>query len=340
MSETVSVVPRAFVWRRLHSLTGLWLVIFLIEHLLTNSQAALLLGENGKGFVRMVNALHNLPYLEAIEIFLLGFPIAIHLIWGIRYALTSKSNSRKTDGSKPSLRHGRSRAFTWQRITSWILLVLLIAHIVKFRFLEYPKGLTMGTSSAYFVKVRFDNGLYSVGKKLDVTLFDQRAIAEEQAKMQSPKEALPGLEETEKELTSTPFGWNGPVETQFEPKKEKSMHRLVTAENRLRFLEKLESFSLHSGEVVAVADNFGTATLLSVRDTFKSPLYVALYTIFVLAAVYHGFNGLWTFMITWGLLLRKGSQESGVKFCLFLMFIIGFLGLAAIWGTYFFNLRH
>ena len=165
-SSARALIPRAFIWRRLHSLTGLWLVIFLFEHLLTNSQAALLLGENGQGFVRMVNMIHNLPYLQAIELFLLGIPIAVHLFWGVRYALQSKSNSGKSDGSTPSLRYGRNRAYSWQRITSWILLVLLLAHIVKFRFLEYPKQVQLGTSSLYFVKVGEDPGLASVSQKL------------------------------------------------------------------------------------------------------------------------------------------------------------------------------
>src|SRR4026207_984938 len=109
-------LPSAFIWRRLHSLMGLWLVLFLMEHLFVNSQAALLLGENGKGFVRAVNAIHNLPYLQAIEVTLLGVPILIHLIWGIKYLLTSKSNSGKTDGSSPSLsKYARNHAYTWQR---------------------------------------------------------------------------------------------------------------------------------------------------------------------------------------------------------------------------------
>ena len=51
MTAATAVIPRAFIWRRLHSLMGLWLVLFLGEHLLTNSQAALWLGDNGKGFV-------------------------------------------------------------------------------------------------------------------------------------------------------------------------------------------------------------------------------------------------------------------------------------------------
>jgi hypothetical protein len=68
-------LPRAFVWRRVHSLMGLWLALFLTEHLLTNSQAALLLGDNGGGFVRTVNWIHDLPYLQVIEVFLIGTPI-------------------------------------------------------------------------------------------------------------------------------------------------------------------------------------------------------------------------------------------------------------------------
>lgn len=287
-SATSVLIPRAFIWRRLHSLTGLWLVIFLFEHLLTNSQAALLLGENGQGFVRMVNTIHNLPYLQAIELFLLGIPIAVHLFWGVRYALQSKGNSRRSDGSTPSLRHGRNRAYSWQRITSWILLVLLLAHIVKFRFLEYPKEVQLGTSSLYFVKVGEDPGLATVSQKLGVTLFGQSQIE---------------------------------------------------AESNPAILAKLESFSLEKGEVIGAADNFGTATLLSVRNAFRSPVYAIAYTIFVLAAVYHGFNGLWTFMISWGILLKRGSQLKGVTFCLFLMAIVAFFGLAAIWGTYYLNLR-
>ena len=97
-------LPRAFVWRRVHSLMGLWLALFLTEHLLTNSQAALLLGDNGGGFVRMVNLIHDLPYLPAIELFLIGTPILIHAVWGIKYLFTSKSNAKGSDGSKPALK--------------------------------------------------------------------------------------------------------------------------------------------------------------------------------------------------------------------------------------------
>lgn len=97
------MVPKSFIWRRLHSLMGLWLVLFLLEHLLTNSQAALWVGEDGRGFVKMVNSLHNLPYLQAIELGLLAVPFAIHMFWGVRYLMTSKANSYSTKEQNPHL---------------------------------------------------------------------------------------------------------------------------------------------------------------------------------------------------------------------------------------------
>lgn len=289
MAAKLDTLPKAFIWRRLHSLTGLWLVLFLIEHLVTNSQAALLVGESGAGFVRMVNALHNLPYLTVIEVTLLGVPIAIHLIWGIRYALTSKANSHSTDGASPSLKYCRNRAYTWQRITSWILAVLLIVHVVKFRFLEYPQRILTGASPTYYVKVNVDPGLYTVADRLDAKLYDGKAI-----------------------------------------------ERMQREPNHL---QDIASVTLKQGQVVATTSNFGTASLLTVRDTFKNPIWVGVYTIFVLSACFHAFNGLWTSMLTWGWVIKVSAQTRARQIAVGLMILISLLGLAAVWGTYFVNLR-
>lgn len=168
---TTVAFPIALAKRRVHSLMGLWLVLFLCEHLLTNSQAALWIGEDGHGFVRMVNAMHNLPYLPVIEIFLLGVPILFHAILGIRYAWISRCNASKTDGSKPSLNYGRNRAFSWQRITSWMLLIGLLVHVTEFRFLRNPERvISHGGKTAYVVNLSDDPGLDSLCKRLDVTL--------------------------------------------------------------------------------------------------------------------------------------------------------------------------
>ncbi len=326
---TTQAIPRAFVWRRLHSLMGLWLVLFLMEHLLTNSQAALLLGDNARGFVNAVNWLHNLPYLQAIEICLLGVPILIHLVWGIMYLFTSKPNSWPSDGTKPSLNYSRNHAYTWQRITSYILAVALIGHIVKFRFLEYPWSANEGRTSTYFARVSVDKGLYTVADRLGVTLYDQAAIEKEKNELQRRSGEQAYIDVAAKVQDSPTY----------EPQAAMLLTSAQKFEQKKQWVAMLEKKPITAGEVIAASPDFGTATLLTVRDTFKSPLYVALYTIFVLAACFHAFNGLWTFLITWGIVLNMASQKWSVKFAVGLMLLVTFLGLAAVWGTYWLNLK-
>lgn len=324
--STTNSLPQAFVWRRLHSLMGLWLVLFLIEHLLVNSQAALLLGESGRGFVEMVNGIHNLPYLQAIEITLLGVPIFIHLVWGVKYLFTAKYNSFPNDGRAPHLKYGRNHAYTWQRITSWILLILLLFHIVKFRFLDYPDSVNVGSRPTYFVHVRMDPGLYFVADRLHAVLYDQNEIASLKNQIMNDENRLP-------------YSLEGPSEPYFDIHTDEKVRLKQQIQEKKRLVNALEKKPLQSTEVIAAADNFGTASLLIVRDTFKSPFYVAIYTIFVAAACFHGFNGFWTFLLTWGWILNVSSQKKMLRVAIGLMILIGFLGLAAVWGTYYLNLK-
>ena len=76
-------------------------------------------------------------------------------------------------------------------------------------------------------------------------------------------------------------------------------------EQKLQWLQVLDKQKIDDNQVVAVAKDFGTASVLAVRDTFKNFLYVGLYTIFVLAACFHGFNGLWTFSSHGDLFLKS-----------------------------------
>ncbi len=320
---------------------GLWLVIFLMEHLLTNSQAALLLGDSGQGFVQMVNWLHNLPYLQAIEITLLGVPIFVHLVWGVKYLFTAKSNSHRTDGSTPSLpEYGRNRAYTWQRITSWILLFGLIGHVVKFRFLEYPDSLNQGENSYYFVRVSVDDGLYTVADRLGATLYDTKGIEKEVRKLEERKEESALVDAAQALKQKELLSWEGPTPSAYDLQKAVIFASSQQFQEKQRWVQKLSAKKISSTEVIAVADNFGTASLLGVRDTFKNPIYVGLYTIFVLAACFHAFNGLWTFLITWGVVLRMSAQRWTVTLAIALMLLVTFLGLSSIWGTYWLNLRY
>jgi len=305
------VLPRAFVWRRLHSLLGLWIVLFLIEHLFTNSQAALLIGDDGNGFVRAVNFLKSLPYLPVIEIVLLGVPILFHIIWGVRILMTSKMNSFPSNGSKPALtEYGRNHAYSWQRITSWILLVGIVLHVGYMRFYRYPDSVKQGLKTIYFVRLHDDPGLPTVADRLGANLF----LASE-------------IEEKQKEFKRFDI-----------PSKTDALKYQTYKETR-KWVNTLSKQSLTSNELIATTESFGVAELLIVRDSFSSIFKSILYTFFVLAAAFHAFNGLWTFMITWGVILSIRSQKSMVNVCYSIMLLIAFLGLAAVWGTYWMNLR-
>ncbi len=319
---------------------GLWFVLFLMEHLLTNSQAALWLGDSGKGFVDMVNAIHNLPYLEVIELSLLGVPILLHMALGVNYLFSSKPNNRPSDGSTPYLPLPRNRAYRWQRITSWILLFCVIGHVVKFRFLNYPDKLPLGNETYYAVKVELDDGLYTLSQRLGVTLYDQAAIEAEKNGLDTTSAEDAALE-VARDLKSQEINpWTGPVAQGYQRQKAQLLHSAQQEMEKAAFVAALGKHHLKQGQVLASAPDFGTASLLCVRNTFKNPIYIAIYTLFVLAACFHASNGFWTFLITWGWILKMAAQRAWTTVAAVLMAILIFLGLAAVWGTYWINLRY
>jgi succinate dehydrogenase / fumarate reductase, cytochrome b subunit len=262
-------LPSCFIGRRVHSLFGAFLSLFLFFHLFTNSQAGLLIGEDGRGFIRSVNGIHEIPYLPLIELAFLGLPILVHALWGLKYLRTAEYNSFGGDGRHPYLpEYGRNRAYTWQRITSWILLAAILLHVAQMRFYDAPVEVRSGAESYYIVKVSDDPGLSTLSQRLHFT--------------------MPRME----------------------------------------------------GDIRVIhARDFGTAELLMVRDTFKSPWMMFLYTIFVWAACFHAFNGLWSFSIAWGIAITSRSQALILKVTTFLMLVVILFGMASIYLTYWINLR-
>lgn len=315
-------LPKAFIMRRLHSLLGLWLVIYLFEHLLVNSQAALYLHDNGYGFVTMVNKIHELPYLPLVEIIFLAIPFLIHGAWGILYLRTAKANSFKTDGHTPSLpQYRRNRAYSWQRITSWILVVGIIAHVIHMRFVDAPILHHKGDQKIYITKLHFEPSLYGVIDKLNGRLYNRQGIDEEKSILEKQQERLYGLSQELK------FG-NVDTEAEYYNLKEQ-------IDENESWIKDVEQKGLKPHEVIAITPNAGSAFLLILRDAFKNPMIVILYSILVITASYHAFNGLWTFFISWGINLTRRSQSAFRKFCQGLIILVTFMGLAAAWGTYF-----
>lgn len=272
MPHITNAVPTAFIWRRVHSLMGFWLVLFLCEHLLINAQAALWFGGEQR-FILLVNFLQSIPGLKAIEAFLIGTPILVHLVWGIKRASSAKTNSWRSDGSKPSLPYVRNLAFTWQRVTAWILVIGVVAHVIQIRWVDYPKKAFVNHQERELVRISRDPDLDALAAKLRVSLFSAAEIKE----------------------------------------------------------KELLGFSLNERQVVAAAPDHGTAILLTVRDMFKNPIMQVLYTIFILAAVFHAFNGFWTFLLTWGLIVSAAAQKAFHMLGFAGMIVFALLGLIAIW---------
>ena len=180
------------------------------------------------------------------------------------------------------------------------------------RFIEYPASAFVGGEHSYMVRVTEDEGLYTLAARLGVRLYTKGQISALKAPSLSPE----GHPSTPKAL----------VERQ-------------SIEERRHWIKVLEERPLKAGELIAVANNFGTAELLMVRDTFKMPLMIVLYTLLVLATCFHAFNGLWTFMISWGVALTRRAQDLMWAVSVFLMALVGGLGLSAVWLTYWVNLK-
>jgi len=113
-----------FLLRKLHSLSGIIPIgVFLIEHLLTNSLAFV----GPDRFNKSVHALHELPYLLALEVFGIFLPLAFHALYGIKIALSAQPNVH-------AYPYMANRRYTLQRITGYIAFVFIIIHLLKFRF--------------------------------------------------------------------------------------------------------------------------------------------------------------------------------------------------------------
>ena len=314
-------VPKAFLFRRLHSVAGLFFVLFLCEHMLTNSESALLIGEQGSGFIRAVNFLQSLPYLPFIEFFLLAVPIAIHVLLGAIYFCEARFNSFRSNGSTPSLTgYLRNQAFTWQRITALIVVIGLIAHVVSMRFVERPQEVDSTPQTKFAVFVTADQNLLTLAPRLKATLITAQSQAPLLAFIQKR------VDEVDHQLQRAVTPSLAAAET-FQ--KERLM---ATAAFIANLHPTNESWT-------AICEDFGTACLLTVRENFRTPWICLLYTAFILAAAFHASNGFWTFAISWGIPLNEGGRRIVRAVGVALGFALLAGGLASIWLTYWVTLN-
>jgi succinate dehydrogenase / fumarate reductase, cytochrome b subunit len=286
-------IPSSYIMRKLHSLAGIVLVFFLIEHLITNSELALT--ENGYGFVKMVNFIHSLPYLRVIELMIIVTPLFVHAIWGVKYLLSGQSNAMVFSSSRVSLgQYEANHRYSWQRITAWLLLVLVFAHVFHMKVLRHPLHDVIDIDDhRYATFVQSDAGLVSLSGELDGNVHT----------MDSLKALRSSAIEADEQA------WYD--------------HVIDTAKDKIK----------NNDSRVVESSSAGVAALFTVREVFKSTTMKVIYTIFVISACFHAFNGIWTSGISWGITRSQSSQRVFYIVCAGLMSAALFGGLMAIWWS-------
>jgi succinate dehydrogenase / fumarate reductase cytochrome b subunit len=119
-----------YFWiRRVHSLTGIFFGLFLLEHFFINAFAF----TGPHAFNQKVALLRSLPMLEAIEICALGLPIAFHCIYGGYILYTGQVNV-------VTQKYGRNWMYVIQRVTAVLALLFLVYHVWTLRIAHDLEG--------------------------------------------------------------------------------------------------------------------------------------------------------------------------------------------------------
>lgn len=121
---------RAFLLRKLHSLTGVVPVGgFLLFHLFTNAKAT----GGQEPYDAAVRDISHLPFVTAIEFAVILLPLAFHMLYGIWIALSGKANVGRYT-------YSRNWMYTLQRVSGLVAAVFIVLHLKDY---WWPK--MMGT---------------------------------------------------------------------------------------------------------------------------------------------------------------------------------------------------
>ena len=114
-----------FLFRRLHSLTGLVFGGYLVVHLLINATLIEGVRDNGTATVyqQQVDKIHSLPFLPLIEWSFIYLPILYHTFYGIWIIATGQPNVDR-------YKYGKNWAYVLQRISAIILVFFITFHIL------------------------------------------------------------------------------------------------------------------------------------------------------------------------------------------------------------------
>ncbi|HVE83719.1 MAG TPA: hypothetical protein VND93_12750, partial [Myxococcales bacterium] len=118
----VEKADRSFLWRRLHSLSGVVPVGgFLCYHIFENMAAL----KSPAQYDEMVNAVNSmLPrmYFYGVELVLLIGPLLFHSLYGVYIAQTGHSNASRYS-------YGTNWAYWLQRASGYVAFLYLVVHV-------------------------------------------------------------------------------------------------------------------------------------------------------------------------------------------------------------------
>jgi succinate dehydrogenase / fumarate reductase cytochrome b subunit len=110
---------RAFLLRRLHSLTGIVFGGYLVIHLIINATLA----QSPAMFQAQVNKIHSLPFVLALEWAFIYLPIIFHTIYGIVLTFRAHVNVKHYP-------YGKNIYYTLQRISAFVIMFFLLFHVL------------------------------------------------------------------------------------------------------------------------------------------------------------------------------------------------------------------
>lgn len=122
-----SIFPSHFIWRRLHSLSGLVPVgVFLLEHIYTNAYSLV----SAEAYNDKIAHLQGIPFVVLIEVFGIFLPLLFHALYGMAIVFQGKNNVHQY-GFEANWR------YTAQRITGLIGFVFICYHVYVTRLTSY-----------------------------------------------------------------------------------------------------------------------------------------------------------------------------------------------------------
>ena len=114
---------RAFAWRKLHSLTGVLPVgAYLLFHLGTNAKAL----QGRQAYAEAVAEIDRLPYLVVLEVLLIGVPLLLHALIGLKITLGARSNVSRYPTT-------RNWMYLLQRVSGVVTLGFIAYHVYVLR---------------------------------------------------------------------------------------------------------------------------------------------------------------------------------------------------------------